>query len=155
MFGQISRPSSAAGIWENWRNPSTEARELTFAVITLPTIALVAPIHHLPFERGECGKSEVNHATGNVAYGFTDEEVFMHFFKQPAPPRFAGLGLLRCFLDLGDVVSAADKPPCFDAGGEDDFATSGDPMIFSLADRPAGIRHIQADWPDQAWMDPR
>jgi putative SOS response-associated peptidase YedK len=34
-----------AGIWENWRDPLTSAWERTFAVITVPANALIAPIH--------------------------------------------------------------------------------------------------------------
>jgi putative SOS response-associated peptidase YedK len=38
-------PFGVAGIWENWRNPSTDAWERTFAVITVPANELIAPIH--------------------------------------------------------------------------------------------------------------
>jgi putative SOS response-associated peptidase YedK len=38
-------PFGVAGIWENWRNPLTETWERTFAVITVPSNELVAPIH--------------------------------------------------------------------------------------------------------------
>ena len=34
-----------AGIWENWRDPLTSTWERTFAVITVPANALIAPIH--------------------------------------------------------------------------------------------------------------
>jgi putative SOS response-associated peptidase YedK len=34
-----------AGIWENWRDPFTSTWERTFAVITVPANALIAPIH--------------------------------------------------------------------------------------------------------------
>jgi putative SOS response-associated peptidase YedK len=34
-----------AGIWENWRDPSTSTWERTFAVITVRANALIAPIH--------------------------------------------------------------------------------------------------------------
>jgi putative SOS response-associated peptidase YedK len=40
-----SQPFGVAGIWENWRNPLAGAWERTFAVITVPANALVAPIH--------------------------------------------------------------------------------------------------------------
>jgi putative SOS response-associated peptidase YedK len=38
-------PFGVAGIWENWRDPLTSAWERTFAVITVPANALIAPIH--------------------------------------------------------------------------------------------------------------
>ncbi len=38
-------PFGVAGIWENWRNPLTDRWERTFAVITVPANALIAPIH--------------------------------------------------------------------------------------------------------------
>jgi putative SOS response-associated peptidase YedK len=38
-------PFGVAGIWENWRNPSTDIWERTFAVITVQANELVAPIH--------------------------------------------------------------------------------------------------------------
>jgi putative SOS response-associated peptidase YedK len=49
-------PFGVAGIWENWRDPWTDAWERTFAVITVPANELVATIHDrmpaiLPNER--------------------------------------------------------------------------------------------------------
>jgi putative SOS response-associated peptidase YedK len=45
----ISRRDGGAfgvvGIWENWRNPSSDTWERTFAVITVPANELIAPIH--------------------------------------------------------------------------------------------------------------
>jgi putative SOS response-associated peptidase YedK len=38
-------PFGVAGIWENWRNPFTRMWERTFAVITVPANALIAPLH--------------------------------------------------------------------------------------------------------------
>jgi putative SOS response-associated peptidase YedK len=38
-------PFGVAGIWENWRDPLTSIWERTFAVITVPANALIAPIH--------------------------------------------------------------------------------------------------------------
>jgi putative SOS response-associated peptidase YedK len=38
-------PFGVAGIWENWHNPFTRIWERTFAVITVPANALIAPIH--------------------------------------------------------------------------------------------------------------
>jgi hypothetical protein len=38
-------PFGVAGIWENWCNPLTSTWERTFAVITVPANALIAPIH--------------------------------------------------------------------------------------------------------------
>jgi putative SOS response-associated peptidase YedK len=38
-------PFGVAGIWENWRDPLTSTWERTFAVITVPANALIAPIH--------------------------------------------------------------------------------------------------------------
>jgi putative SOS response-associated peptidase YedK len=38
-------PFGLAGLWENWRNPSTGEWERTFAVITVPSNELVAQIH--------------------------------------------------------------------------------------------------------------
>jgi putative SOS response-associated peptidase YedK len=38
-------PFGVAGIWENWRNPSTDIWERTFAVITVQANELIAPIH--------------------------------------------------------------------------------------------------------------
>jgi putative SOS response-associated peptidase YedK len=38
-------PFGVAGVWENWRNRSTDTWERTFAVITVPANELVAPIH--------------------------------------------------------------------------------------------------------------
>ncbi len=49
----ISRRDGAifgvAGIWENWRDPLTGTWERTFAVITVPANALIAPIHDRMF----------------------------------------------------------------------------------------------------------
>jgi putative SOS response-associated peptidase YedK len=42
-------PFGVAGIWENWRNPLTDMWERTFAVITVPANALIAPIHDRMF----------------------------------------------------------------------------------------------------------
>jgi putative SOS response-associated peptidase YedK len=38
-------PFGLAGLWENWRNPSTGEWERTFAIITVPSNELVAQIH--------------------------------------------------------------------------------------------------------------
>jgi putative SOS response-associated peptidase YedK len=38
-------PFGGAGVWENWRNLVTGNWERTFAVITVPANALIAPIH--------------------------------------------------------------------------------------------------------------
>jgi putative SOS response-associated peptidase YedK len=38
-------PFGVAGIWENWRNPSTGAWERTFAIITVAANELVATVH--------------------------------------------------------------------------------------------------------------
>jgi len=38
-------PFGLAGLWENWRNPITGEWERTFAIITVPSNALVAQIH--------------------------------------------------------------------------------------------------------------
>jgi putative SOS response-associated peptidase YedK len=38
-------PFGVAGIWENWRNPLSNAWERTFAVITVPANELIAPVH--------------------------------------------------------------------------------------------------------------
>jgi putative SOS response-associated peptidase YedK len=38
-------PFGLAGLWENWRNPSTGEWECTFAIITVPSNELVAQIH--------------------------------------------------------------------------------------------------------------
>jgi putative SOS response-associated peptidase YedK len=38
-------PFGVAGVWENWRDPLTSTWERTFAVITVPANALIAPIH--------------------------------------------------------------------------------------------------------------
>jgi putative SOS response-associated peptidase YedK len=38
-------PFGLAGIWENWRNPTTEEWERTFAIITVPSNELVRQIH--------------------------------------------------------------------------------------------------------------
>jgi putative SOS response-associated peptidase YedK len=38
-------PFGVGGVWENWRSPSTDIWERTFAVITVPANELVAPIH--------------------------------------------------------------------------------------------------------------
>jgi hypothetical protein len=35
----------AAGIWENWRDPETGHHERTFAIVTVPANALLAPVH--------------------------------------------------------------------------------------------------------------
>ena len=35
-----------AGLWENWRNPSTGEWERTFAIITVPSNELVGQIHN-------------------------------------------------------------------------------------------------------------
>jgi putative SOS response-associated peptidase YedK len=49
----ISRRDGAvfgvAGIWENWRDPLASTWERTFAVITVPANALIAPIHDRMF----------------------------------------------------------------------------------------------------------
>jgi len=39
-------PFGLAGIWENWRNPTTGEWERTFAIITVPSNELVAQIHN-------------------------------------------------------------------------------------------------------------
>jgi putative SOS response-associated peptidase YedK len=39
-------PFGLAGLWENWRNPTTRAWERTFAIITVPSNELVGQIHH-------------------------------------------------------------------------------------------------------------
>jgi putative SOS response-associated peptidase YedK len=39
-------PFGLAGLWENWKNPSTGEWERTFAIITVPSNELVAQIHH-------------------------------------------------------------------------------------------------------------
>jgi putative SOS response-associated peptidase YedK len=38
-------PFGVAGLWENWRNPSTGEWERTFAIITVPSNQLVGQIH--------------------------------------------------------------------------------------------------------------
>jgi putative SOS response-associated peptidase YedK len=38
-------PFGLAGVWENWRNPTTGEWERTFAIITVPSNELVAQIH--------------------------------------------------------------------------------------------------------------
>jgi putative SOS response-associated peptidase YedK len=38
-------PFGLAGLWENWKNPSTEEWERTFAIITVPSNELVRQIH--------------------------------------------------------------------------------------------------------------
>ena len=38
-------PFGLAGLWENWRNPTTEEWERTFAIITVPSNELVRQIH--------------------------------------------------------------------------------------------------------------
>ena len=38
-------PFGLAGLWENWKNPSTEEWERTFAIITVPSNELVSQIH--------------------------------------------------------------------------------------------------------------
>jgi putative SOS response-associated peptidase YedK len=38
-------PFGLAGIWENWRNPTTSEWERTFAIITVPSNELVGQIH--------------------------------------------------------------------------------------------------------------
>jgi putative SOS response-associated peptidase YedK len=38
-------PFGLAGLWENWKNPSTGEWERTFAIITVPSNELVAQIH--------------------------------------------------------------------------------------------------------------
>ena len=38
-------PFGLAGLWENWRNPSTGEWERTFAIITVPSNELVGQIH--------------------------------------------------------------------------------------------------------------
>jgi putative SOS response-associated peptidase YedK len=38
-------PFGLAGLWENWKNPSTEEWERTFAIITVPSNELVGRIH--------------------------------------------------------------------------------------------------------------
>jgi putative SOS response-associated peptidase YedK len=40
-----SSPFGLAGIWENWRNPTTREWERSFAIITVPSNGLVAQIH--------------------------------------------------------------------------------------------------------------
>lgn len=39
-------PFGLAGIWENWRNPTTGEWERTFAIITVPSNELVAEVHY-------------------------------------------------------------------------------------------------------------
>jgi putative SOS response-associated peptidase YedK len=39
-------PFGLAGLWENWKNPSTGEWERTFAIITVPSNKLVAEIHN-------------------------------------------------------------------------------------------------------------
>jgi putative SOS response-associated peptidase YedK len=39
-------PFGLAGLWENWKNPSTGEWERTFAIITVPSNELVAQIHN-------------------------------------------------------------------------------------------------------------
>jgi putative SOS response-associated peptidase YedK len=39
-------PFGLAGLWENWRNPRTGEWERSFAIITVPSNALVGKIHH-------------------------------------------------------------------------------------------------------------
>ena len=39
-------PFGLAGLWENWRNPNTGEWERSFAIITVPSNALVRQIHH-------------------------------------------------------------------------------------------------------------
>jgi putative SOS response-associated peptidase YedK len=39
-------PFGLAGLWENWRNPTTGEWERTFAIITVPSNELVGQIHH-------------------------------------------------------------------------------------------------------------
>ena len=38
-------PFGLAGLWENWRNPSTGRWERSFAIITVPSNVLVRQIH--------------------------------------------------------------------------------------------------------------
>ena len=38
-------PFGVAGIWENWKEPSTGRWERTFAIVTVPANKLIAPIH--------------------------------------------------------------------------------------------------------------
>ena len=38
-------PFGLAGIWENWKNPTTGEWERTFAIITVPSNQLVSKIH--------------------------------------------------------------------------------------------------------------
>ena len=39
-------PFGLAGLWENWKNPSTGEWERTFAIITVPSNQVVAKIHN-------------------------------------------------------------------------------------------------------------
>jgi putative SOS response-associated peptidase YedK len=39
-------PFGLAGLWENWRNPSTGEWERTFVIITVPSNELVRRIHN-------------------------------------------------------------------------------------------------------------
>jgi len=39
-------PFGLAGLWENWKNPTTGEWERTFAIITVPSNELVAQIHN-------------------------------------------------------------------------------------------------------------
>ena len=39
-------PFGLAGLWENWKNPNTGEWERTFAIITVPSNALLAQIHN-------------------------------------------------------------------------------------------------------------
>jgi putative SOS response-associated peptidase YedK len=45
ISGRDGGPFGVAGIWENWRDPLISTWERTFAVITVPANALIAPIH--------------------------------------------------------------------------------------------------------------
>lgn len=38
-------PFGVAGIWENWKEPTTGCWERTFAIVTVPANKLIAPIH--------------------------------------------------------------------------------------------------------------
>jgi putative SOS response-associated peptidase YedK len=38
-------PFGLAGLWENWRNPSTGEWERTFAIITVPSNSMIEQIH--------------------------------------------------------------------------------------------------------------
>jgi putative SOS response-associated peptidase YedK len=42
---QDGSPFGLAGLWENWKNPSTGGWERTFAIITVPSNELVSQIH--------------------------------------------------------------------------------------------------------------